>query len=108
MTTARGDVAQVFFEVVDSTGTVVPTADHVVSFAVTGGRLFALDNADLRDHDPYQTDHRRVFAGRGLAILRAERAGTLKVTATSQGLRGAAVEIPVRAAPAPPSIPAAR
>ena len=108
VTTARGDVAQVFFEVVDSTGTVVPTANHVVSFAVTGGRLLALDNADLRDHDPYQTDHRHAFNGRGLAILRATQVGVLRLTATAGGLRAASMGLAVSPGAGPTQIPAAR
>jgi beta-galactosidase len=91
-----GDVAQVSFEIVDSAGTVVPTADNVVRFAVTGGRIVALDNADHLDHDPYQTDHRHAFNGRGLAILRAGGAGLLRVTARADGLREATVTVQVR------------
>ena len=91
-----GDVEQVNFEIVDSAGTVVPTADNVVRFAVTGGSIVALDNANLRDLDPSQSDHRRAFNGRGLAILRAAGAGPLRVTASADGLRPASLSVVVR------------
>jgi len=100
-----GDVAQVKFEVVDSAGVVVPTADNMVRFTVTGGAIVALDNADLTDHDPYQSDHRHAFNGRGLAILRSPQPGPLRVTAEADGLRSATITIQVRAGGAAEAIP---
>jgi beta-galactosidase len=108
VTDAPGDVALVRFVVVDSAGTVVPTAGEVVHVAVTGGRLVALDNGDLRDHEPYQSDSVHAFDGRGLAILRAARPGVLRVTATAGGLREASATVVVRAGAAPEAVPAAR
>ena len=69
--------------------TVVPGAANAVHVAVTGGSIVVLDNADLSDHDPYRTDQRRAFNGRGLAILRPAGAGggPLRVTARADGLR---------------------
>jgi len=96
VTTAPGDVSHVTFEIVDSAGTVVPAASHVVRFTVVGGEIVALDNADLRDHDPYRSDRRRAHEGRGLAILRAARPGTLRVTAVAEGLREASLDVVVR------------
>ena len=104
---APGDVALVTFEIVDSAGTVVPTADNVVRFAVTGGSIAALDNGNQLDLDPYRTDHRHAFNGRGLAIVRPTP-GVLQVTASSDGLHAATVTLRVRAANATPAIPAAR
>jgi beta-galactosidase len=102
------DVAHVTFEIVDAAGAVVPTADDLVRFTVTGGSLVALDNADLKDHDSYRSDRRRAFNGRGLAILRAAAPGSLTVTAGADGLGGASVTIVVRRGDAPQAVPAAR
>jgi beta-galactosidase len=95
ITTGSGDVAHVTFEVVDSAGTVVPMAENLVSFTATGGNILVVDNANLRDLDPYRTDRRRAFNGRGLAILRAERPGVLRVTASADGLKPASVRVQV-------------
>ena len=73
-----------------------------------GGRIVALDNADLTDHEPYQSDHRKAFNGRGLAIVRATQPGVLRVSATAEGVRGAVLSTVVVQGKAPPSIPAAR
>ena len=102
------DVSLVSFEVVDAQGTVVPTADNVVRFTVTGGAIVALDNADLQDHDPYQVDHRRTYHGRGIAILRATQVGSLRITATADGLKDANATVVVRKGGAPAVVPPAR
>jgi len=108
ITAVPGDVAQVTFEIVDSAGTVVPTAANLVRFAVTGGRVLALDNADLSDHDPYRSDQRHTFNGRGLAILGAAEPGVLHLTVTADGLPPVSVSIAVVRGAAPEAIPAAR
>ena len=86
-----GDVAHVTVEIVDSASTVVPTADNVVHFAITGGNILLLDNANLQDIEPYRTDSRHAFNGRALAILRAGRPGSLRLAATADGLKPASV-----------------
>ena len=96
ITTGPGDVAHVTFEIVDLAGTVVPTADNLVSFTATGGNILVVDNADLQDLDPSRTDRRHAFKGRGLAILRAQRPGVLRVSATADGLKPASVKVQVR------------
>ena len=108
VTAAPGDVSLVTFEIVDSAGTIVPTAGNVVTVAVTGGSIMALDNADEQDHDPYQTEHRHAFNGRGLAILRATQPGVLRVTASADGLRSGTVSVAVVRGIAPQVVPAAR
>ena len=108
VTDAPGDVAHVTFEIVDAAGTVVPGDSSLVRFTVAGGDIVAVDNADLRDHDPYRTDRRHAFEGRGLVILRAARPGTLTITAAADGLRGDRVAVVVRAGAAPPAVAPAR
>jgi beta-galactosidase len=101
VTTGPGDVSLVSFEIVDSAGTVVPTANTLVRFTVTGGTIVVLSNADLADHDPFTADHRKAYDGRGLAIVRAAGPGVMMVTASGAGVRGATVPVQVRSARAP-------
>ena len=108
ITTDPGDVAHVTFEIMDSAGTVVPTAGNRVQFTVSGGSILALDNADLRDHDPSRTDRRRAFNGRGLAVLRAGEPGLLRVTAAADGLRPGTISVQVLPGRAPAVVPPAR
>jgi beta-galactosidase len=108
VTTEMGDVAHVTFEVVDSAGTVVPTANPEVRFTVAGGTILALDNGNLRDLDPSHADRRRAFEGRGLAILRAGVPGTLRLTAGADGLPAVSISVQVTRGRPTPVIPAAR
>jgi beta-galactosidase len=108
ITIAPGDVSQVTFEIVDSAGTVVPTADDLVGFTVTGGSILMLDNGNLADHDPYLADRRRAFNGRGLAVLRATEPGRLRLTAGVDGLEPASLTLEVVPGEAPKVVPAAR
>ena len=90
----------------DSAGTVVPTADNLVSFTAAGGTILVVDNADLRDLAPYRADRRRAFNGRGLAILRAKKPGVLRVSASADGVRPASVRIASRSGPVTEAVPA--
>ena len=108
VTTAPGDAVLVRFEVVDSAGTVVPTAANLVHMSVTGGSIVALDNADMRDHDPYRADSRRAFNGRGLAIIRATTPGVLRVNAAADGLHDASISVQVVRGDASAVVPSAR
>jgi beta-galactosidase len=95
ITTGAGDVAHVTFEIVDSVGTVVPTADNLVTFRATGGKTLVVDNANLGDLDPYRSDRRHAFNGRGITILSAVQPGLLRLTATADRLRPASVSVRV-------------
>jgi beta-galactosidase len=102
-----GDVAHVTFEIVDSSGTVVPTSDTLVGFTVTGGSILALDNANLSDHDPYRSDRRHAFNGRGLAIVRATQPGLIRLTASANGLWSASLSVRVVRGEALKAVPSA-
>ena len=108
ITAGSGDVALVWFEIIDSAGTVVPNTDPVVQVSVTGGTLVALDNADLRSHDPYHIDRRAAYNGRGLAIIRPSGAGTVTVTAVTPGLTAGRMSVVVNPVAPSTAVPAAR
>jgi beta-galactosidase len=90
------DVALIRFSIVDSSTVIVPAADHAVRVRVSGGSIIATDNGNLQDHDPYQSTTRRAFNGQGLAIIRPVGRGTMRVTASADGLREATMTIVVR------------
>ncbi len=108
ITAAPGDVAHVTFDIVDSAGVVVPTANHRVSLAVTGGDVLAIDNANLQDLEPYSKESRRAFNGRGLAYVRSAQPGQMTVRASADGLRPVSLTITVDRGPPYAVIPAAR
>ncbi|QNP74487.1 DUF4982 domain-containing protein [Streptomyces roseirectus] len=81
-------------EVVDARGTVVPDAEHLLTFTVDGGSLAGLDNGRQESAEKYQASTRTAFCGKALAIVRAGvESGPLKVTATGEGLRKGTVTV---------------
>jgi beta-galactosidase len=103
-----GDVAHLTIEIVDSAGRVVPSADHLLQVAVTGGTLLALDNGDLKDHTPYRSDRRQALNGRAMAIIRGAQPGPLRMTVSADGLGSASISVAVIRGSAPAAIPPAR
>ncbi|MFH1879418.1 MAG: glycoside hydrolase family 2 TIM barrel-domain containing protein, partial [Bacillota bacterium] len=67
-----GELHFVTVSALDKDGHTVDNANRRVRIAVQNGRLLALDNGDSTDFEPYQnTDNRRMFSGRLLAIIKA-------------------------------------
>ena len=82
-------VAFVRAEIVDKYGIAVPRADNLISFAVSGpGVIAAVDSADNRSHEPFQSTRRLAFNGKCVAFVKASTtSGSIKVTASSPGLK---------------------
>ncbi|MFE0515015.1 glycoside hydrolase family 2 TIM barrel-domain containing protein [Streptomyces sp. NPDC058964] len=75
-------------DIVDAHGVVVPDAEHLIAFDVSGGSLAGLDNGREESAERYQASTRTAFHGKALAIVRSgTRAGRLEVTARVDGLR---------------------
>jgi beta-galactosidase len=104
--------------VVDHSGVLVPDASNLIRFTVTGpGTLAGVDNGQQENAQSYQASSVPAFNGRALVIVKStDRAGSIKVTATSPGLAPASARITSvasdgsavrRAAPAAPAVPLA-
>ncbi|MBC3917954.1 glycoside hydrolase family 2 protein [Undibacterium sp. CY18W] len=66
------DVAHVTVTLVDDKGVRIPDNDTVVEFLAEGeGKVIAVDNGNMQDHDPYQASRRKLYDGNAIAILRA-------------------------------------
>jgi beta-galactosidase len=91
------DVAHVRVEIVDLKGNIVPTANNMISYKISGsGELLGLDNGDPRDHELYRSGKRKVFNGLGLAIVQAGKTpGKITLTALSDGMEDVTVDIKV-------------
>ena len=95
-----GDVVHLEVQVVDAHGVLVPMADNMVHFKVSGpGKLIGVDNGDPLDLSAYVSNERQAFRGKCLAIVRATgNTGVIKVSVESPGLAKQVLEIPVSAA----------
>ncbi len=89
------DLAHVRVEAVDKKGRVVPSADYDVAFTLEGNaKLAAVSSGDHYSDELTQADHRRLFQGRCLAILRAgQTPSAITLTATTEGLRPAKLKL---------------
>lgn len=95
------DVGHITVSVVDENGVIVPSADNLISFKLTGpGAIAAVDNGDNASHEAFQATSRQAFQGMCNAMIKANASsGRIVVTASSTGLRDASITIsavPVR------------
>jgi len=95
------DLAFITVSVCDKDGVLVPRAGNHIRFAVSGpGAVAATDNGDATSYEPFQAPERNAFNGLALAVLRAREGppGPIVVSAESEGLSGATLTVPTKAA----------
>jgi beta-galactosidase len=92
------DLSFVTVKVVDANGTVVPGADNLVKFQLTGeGAIAGVDNGSQSSLEPFKANYRKSFHGLCLAIIQSKaKAGRIVLTATSDGLAPASAMIDAR------------
>lgn len=97
------DVAYLTATLLDAHNVVIPDSTTVVHFNVTGaGKLVAVGNGNMLDHDPFHASTRKLYDGHAVAIVRATGStGHMIVTATTEGLPPASITLDVRPNPAP-------
>merc|ERR1711976_653082 len=90
----NSDVALVQVEVLDQDGNVVPTAANDVTFSVTGaGKLIGTGNGDPASLTNDKSATREAYHGLLLGVVQGtHEEGTIKVTATSDGLGSSTLE----------------
>lgn len=100
--TADGkDLVFIEADIIDDNGVLVPTADNMITFSVTGpGTIAGVDNGNAPSTEPYKGNNRKAFSGKCLVIVQATKAsGSIVVTASSGGLSSDSVTICSSATP---------
>ena len=94
------DLTYIYYEIVDSEGNVVPTANNLVRFQLHGqGQLVGVDNGEQASRERYKAQAdgswiRRAFNGKGVAIVKStEQAGKFTLTAHSDLLKSGQVTV---------------
>ncbi|WP_225871053.1 sugar-binding domain-containing protein [Pedobacter frigiditerrae] len=89
------DLSFITVRVLDKDGSLVPNADNLVNFKIEGeGFIAGVDNGFQASLEPFKASYRKAFNGLCLAIIQAkEKAGTIKLTATSNGLASSSILI---------------
>ncbi len=93
------DLCYVTVQIADKHDLPAPRSANRVKFELEGpGEIVATDNGDATNLEPFQSRERNAFNGMALAILRAKagQSGTIRLRATSEGLKPAAIKIAVR------------
>jgi beta-galactosidase len=92
------DLAFIKVEIVDAEGNLNTSVDEPVDYRLEGpGSIIAIGSGDLTSREPYQANPRHTYDGRALVVVRSSREpGTLKLTATTPGLKEATVDIESR------------
>ena len=85
------DVAHVTAEILDAEGNIVPLADNLVKFEVSGGKLVGVESGNMADLSSVLASERKAYSGKCLAIVGASKAGSVMVKATSDGLEASEI-----------------
>jgi beta-galactosidase len=97
ITSDPDDLSHVTVTVVDANGVIVPSADNLISFKVTGPGVVAdVDNGDNASHELFQRTERHAYQGACIAMIKAKaHAGRIILVASSPGLPDSSVTIQV-------------
>ena len=91
------DLSFVTVKIVDENGTLVPMADNMVDFSISGeGFIAGVDNGSEISHEPFKANFRKAYHGMCLAVLQSSgKVGNISLEATSEGLKSAVIDIKV-------------
>lgn len=92
------DLSFVTVKVVDKNGTLVPLADNLIKFDVSGqGFIAGVGNGNQISHESFKASQRKAFHGMALAIVQAKpKAGRIVLKATADNLAPATVVLNAR------------
>lgn len=82
------DLSYITVDVVDENGTIVPNADNLINFEISGnGKIVGVDNGNAASVERYKDNKRKADHGKALVIVQSDaNAGSFTLTATSEGL----------------------
>jgi beta-galactosidase len=89
------DLSFITIEVTDKDGKLQSNAQNQLQFGINGpGVIAGVDNADIKDLDPYFGNARKAWHGRALVVIRSTRnVGDIKLKVSSPGLKDAVAVI---------------
>ena len=89
------DLSYITVEITDKDGIIQPNAANRLNFKIDGpGVIVGVDNANIKDTDPYVGNTRKAWKGRALVVIKSTRnAGDIKLTVESPILDETAINI---------------
>lgn len=92
------DLSFVTVKVLDDQGNLVPYADNLITFTVTGnGTVAGVDNGDPMSHASFKASERKAFHGLCLLVVKGKAAtGAIHIEAKADGLMPATLNVEVK------------
>ena len=92
------DLSFITVKVEDKEGNLVPYADNLINFKVSGeGRIAGVDNGSETSHESFKANFIKAFNGICLAVIQSEdKAGEITLEANSDRLKGTSIKIEAR------------
>ena len=89
------DLAYVTAKIEDNNGVMVPDADNLIKFKLSGNAsIIGVDNGNPVSHESFKANYRKAFNGLCLAVIQSkDKSGQIEITATSEGLPSASIII---------------
>ncbi|XHR96079.1 glycoside hydrolase family 2 TIM barrel-domain containing protein [Mucilaginibacter sp. UC70_90] len=89
------DLSYVSIEITDKDGVLQPNASDRLQFKIEGpGVIAGVDNANVKDTDPYTGNSRKAWHGRAMVVIRStHNAGDIKLTVSSASLSEATITV---------------
>lgn len=89
------DLSYITIELTDKNGVLQPNATNRLHFKINGpGVIAGVDNADLKDYEPYVANTRKAWKGKALVVIKSTHdAGNIKLTVTSSELEQTEINI---------------
>ncbi|MEJ6981402.1 beta-galactosidase GalB [Pedobacter sp. P351] len=89
------DLSFITVRILDAEGNLVPDADNLVKFNMTGnGFIAGVDNGYQASMESFKTPYRKAFKGMCLAIIQSkEKSGEINLQASSEGLQPMSITI---------------
>ncbi|MBD0280019.1 MAG: DUF4982 domain-containing protein, partial [Flavisolibacter sp.] len=92
------DLSFVTATIVDKDGIMVPTANNLIKFTISGeGFIAGVDSGDPTSHEPFKANQHTTLNGLALAIIQSNgKKGKITLTAGAEGLQSSGVVIEAR------------
>jgi len=88
------DLSYITVELIDASGVRNPRAENLIKFAVQGGTVAGVGNANPVSLESYQLPRRKAWQGRCLVIVKStNKKGNITLTASSDGLPSSRIVI---------------
>ncbi len=89
------DLSFITVKILDEDGTLVPYAENLIKFKLSGeGKIAGVDNGLQTSLESFKADFRKAFNGLCLVVVQSNKsAGEINLTATSDGLESASVKV---------------